>query len=324
MASQADLTKLAVENRSFADDVVALVRHKGDLGARSRLETLEKAVGLIGGLGTLRSPFIVKPNIHAPSEFSTTKFSTTSSKMVEAVVNLALKDNKYLSIKIVESDSTDKFVDERIWTQYGYKELEDRLINLGFDVSLVNLSEPPLVKVNFNGLYFKELELNKLLTEKGYFVSVAVPKTHSLTFVTGVIKNMFGLLPRKAKGFYHPRDGSIDFNDVLLDIVRIIRPDLCVVDAIVGLEGVYHGRPRRLNALIVGRAPVSVDATMTRLMGFEPESISHLVEGEKLGLGTLNPKVIGESLEDMAVKFKRPDHVLPTALVDRPSSLVNR
>jgi uncharacterized protein (DUF362 family) len=239
--------------------------------------------------------------------------------MVEAVVNLALKENKCLSIKIVESDSMDKFVDERLWTQYGYKELEDRLRNLGFDVSLINLSEPPLVSIKFNGLYFKELELNKLLTENGYFVSVAVPKTHSLTFVTGAIKNMFGLLPRKTKMFYHPRDGSVDINHVILDLVSIIKPDLCIVDAIVGLEGVYHGRPRRINALIVGRNAVSVDATMARVMGFEPESIRYLVEAEKLGLGTLNPEIVGEKLEKMTVKFNQTQDVRPTALVDNPS-----
>ncbi|MDQ1281472.1 MAG: hypothetical protein QG670_2737 [Thermoproteota archaeon] len=307
----------------MASDVVALVRHTGDLSVRSRLETFDKAVNLIGGLGALRSPFIVKPNIHCPSALSTTKFSVTSSKMVEAVVSLALKENKDLSIKIVESNSMDKFVDERLWMQFGYKELEDRLVSLGFDVSLVNLSEPPLINIKYNGLYFKDLELNKLLTENGYFVSVAVAKTHSVTIITGALKNLFGILPRKNKMSYHPADGSVDFNQVLLDMDGIIRPDLCVVDAIVGLEGVYHGRPRRINALIVGRNAISVDATTARLMGFEPESFRLLVEGEKKGLGTLNPKIVGESLEDMAVKFNQPQNVRPTALIDRPSLSAN-
>ena len=300
-------------------DVVALVKHNGDLSAHSRLETFEKAVNLIGGLGTLRSPFIVKPNIHCSSALSTTKFSVTSSKMVEAVVSLALKENKGLSIKIVESNSHDKFVDERLWTQFDYKELEDRLVELGFDVSLVNLSEPPLVNIKHNGQYFKNLELNKLLTENGYFVSVAVAKTHSVTVITGTLKNLFGILPIKNKFPYHPADGSVDFNQVLLDIYGIIRPDLCVMDAIVGLEGIFHGRLRRINALIVGRNAISVDATTARLMGFEPESFRLLVEGEKMGLGTLNPKIVGESLEDMTVKFNQPQNLRPTALVDRTS-----
>ena len=312
-----------VENRGITNDVVALVRHEGDLSTSARLSTLKKGVDLIGGLGTLRSPFIVKPNVHTHRAWSTTMFNNTSSKMVEAVINLALKENQNLVVKIVESDSTDKFISPT-WAEYGYKELEDRLKKACIDASLVNLSEQPLVSVPFNGIYFKEIELHKFLTEKGYFVSVAVPKTHPITFVTGVMKNMFGLLPRKTKGFYHRLEGSVNINHVILDVINFIKPDLCILDAIVGMEGVTHGRPKRLNAMIVGRNPVSVDATMTRLMGFEPESILHLVEGEKLGLGTLNPKIIGESLENMTVKFKPPEHVLPMSLVNPPQQPSNR
>ncbi len=109
-----------------------------------------------------------------------------------------------------------------------------------------------------------------------------------------------------------------------MDSSRIIKPNLCIIDAIMGLESTFpigtHGRPRRINAMIVGKNPVSVDATMARLMGFKPELIRFLVEGEKLGLGTLNPRVVGEPLEDMVVKFKPPDlfreSMKVTALID--------
>ena len=205
------------------EDIVALVKHKGDLSAFSRAETLKEAMDLIGGFGRLRSPFIVKVNLCTHPLWDITRFGTTSPKMCEALVSLALKEDKDLSIKIVESDSNDKFMDEATFKKYGYKDLEERFGELGFNVSLVNLSQPPLVKVRFDGLYFKELELHKMLTERGYFVSMAMAKTH-FTVVSGVIKNLFGLLPRKGKGFYHPRDGSIDFNDVLTDLNRFANP----------------------------------------------------------------------------------------------------
>jgi len=314
-------TEQLIKKQESEDDIVALVRHTGDLSTLSRLETLKKAIDLIGGFGILKSPFIVKTNIHTNPGQATTMLSMTSAKMVEAIISLALKENQHLSVKIVESDSGGKFADEYTWKRCGYKDLVDKLNDSGFDVSLVNLSQPPLVNIKLDGLYFKELEVNKLLTEKAYFVSVMVPKTHSIAFVTGVTKNMFGLLPRKNKGFYHPRDGSIDINHVILDSARIIKPDLCVLDAIVGLESTLpatatHGRFKRMNAMIVGRNLVSVDATMTRLMGFKPETVRHLVDGAKLGLGTLNPKVVGENVEDMIVKFKPPNNLWPSALVN--------
>ncbi len=140
-----------------------------------------------------------------------------------------------------------------------------------------------------------------MITGVKYFVSVAVAKTHYLTFVTGTMKNLFGLLPRKDQSLYHA-----SINEVVVDLNRLVRPDLCIVDARVGLEGWEGPKTRRLNTFILGSRPVSVDATMARVMGFKPEKIRHLVEAEKYDLGTLNPKVLGENLESAIVKFKPP------------------
>lgn len=302
------------ERQYHSEDIVSLVRHEGDLSAKSRQETLERAVNLIGGLGSLRSPLIVKTNVHTHPSQVALMLGLTSPKMVEALIRLALRQQKHLSIKIIESDSSNKLLDDFVWRRFGYTELVDRLTDAGYDVSLVNVSRPPLVKLRLNGLHFKEVEVNELLTKDAYFVSLMVPKTHPISFVTGVTKNMFGLLPDKDKIAYHS-----DINNVIMDCARIMKTNLCVLDAIVGLECTYpiatHGRPRRINALIAGRNPVSVDATMARLMGFQPEKVRHLVEGAQLGLGSLNPKVIGERLEEMTVRFKPPQHVWPIATI---------
>ena len=188
-------------------DSVALVKYEGDLG-----KTLEEGIGFIGGLGALKSPFIIKPNIC--TDVDATGVANTNVKIVEALIKRVLKEDKDLSIRIVESDSGGKFADEA-FEKLGYKSLEERLRDLGFDVSLINLSRSPLVKVKLDGLYFKNPELPKVLTGHRYFVSMAVAKTHSLTLVTGVLKNLFGLLPRKDQSFYHPY-----INKVIVDLNR--------------------------------------------------------------------------------------------------------
>jgi len=284
-------------------DSVALVRHRGDVR-----KTLENGVKLLGGFEVLKSPFIIKPNICTDVDKS--GFATTDVKIVEALITLVLKEEGGLSIKIVESDSESKFADEA-FEKFGYKSLEEKLRSLGFDVSLVNLSHSPTVPVELDGLYFKNPELPNVITGSKYFVSVAVAKTHYLTFVTGTLKNLFGLLPRKDQSFYHA-----NINEVIVDLNRLVRPDLCIVDARVGLEGWEGPITRRLNTFILGRNPISVDATMARIMGFKPERIRHLVEAEKYGLGTLNPKVLGKSLKSTTVKFKPPTHLSPTALLN--------
>ncbi|NIW13826.1 MAG: DUF362 domain-containing protein, partial [Candidatus Thorarchaeota archaeon] len=120
------------------------------------------------------------------------------------------------SIKIVESDSESKFADEAFQI-FGYRRLEEKFRNLGFDVSLVNLSRSPTVSAKLDGLYFKNPELPNVITGVKYFVSVAVAKTHYLTFVTGTMKNLFGLLPRKDQSFYHT-----NINEVIVDLNRLV------------------------------------------------------------------------------------------------------
>ncbi|MFX0093495.1 MAG: DUF362 domain-containing protein [Candidatus Hodarchaeota archaeon] len=275
-------------------DSVALVKCEDNIRT-----ALEEGIELIGGFETLRSPFIIKPNIC--TQVDKTGFAVTDVNVVEVLIELVLKENRSLSIKIVESDSESKFADEAFKT-FGYKRLAEKMRKSGLDVSLVNLSRSPTVTVNQEGIYFRNPRFPDVIVGDGFFVSVAVAKTHYLTFVTGTLKNLFGLLPRKDQSFYHPH-----INEVIVDLTRFVQPDLCIVDARVGLEGWNGPKSRRLDALVVGNNPVSTDATMARIMGFKPELIRHLVEADKYDLGTLNPKVLGKSLKSTVVKFDPPN-----------------
>lgn len=274
-------------------DSVALVKYKQDIG-----EALEQGLELIGGFGELRSPVLVKPNICTISD--NTGYSVTRIEVVEALVDLVLNENGNLSIKVVESDSQSKTTGDA-FEKFGYTRLASKMQNAGFDVSLVNLSESQLEPTAFDGDYFKDPDLPDLIAGQGYFISVAAAKTHYLTFITGVLKNLFGVLPRKGQSYYHSR-----IDDVIVDLARLIRPDLSIVDARVGIEGWNGPTTRRLDAFILGHGPVSVDATLARIMGFEPEEIRHLVKSAKYDLGTLGPNVRGSSIESVAVKFESP------------------
>ncbi|MFX0125051.1 MAG: DUF362 domain-containing protein [Candidatus Hodarchaeota archaeon] len=274
-------------------DSVALVKYENNIR-----KTLENGIGLINGFKNLKSPILIKPNIC--TQVDKTGFAVNDVRVVEMLIKLILKENQDLSIKIVESDSISKFADEA-YIKFGYKNLEEKMQISGSDVSLINLSHSPTVKIDFNGNYFMNPELPEILVGSKFLISLAIAKTHFLTFLTGTLKNLFGLLPRKDQTFYHPH-----INDVIVDINRLFRPNLCIVDARVGLEGWAGPKSRRLDRFIIGQNPVSTDATMARIMGFEPEKIHHLVEAEKYDLGSLTPKVVGEKIETSTVKFNPP------------------
>lgn len=261
-------------------------------------ETLRKAINLIGGLENIKSPLILKPNICTDNDH--TGYANVKVEAVEALVDLILGENKDLEIRIVESDSMSKYADEA-FQRYGYKTYVNRLRDRGVNISLINLSRSPVTRFSYEGYYFRNPDLPVTLADVGGFASVALPKTHSLTMVTGSLKNLFGLLPRKDQGFYHSK-----IHEVILDLNRMFRTSLCLIDGRMGLEGVISGRPREMGCLILGRNPVSVDATMARAMGFDPEKIRHIVEAERHGLGSLHPKVVGDDLAGSQIKFKVP------------------
>lgn len=270
---------------------VALVKCEGDVE-----KTLEEGLQLIGGFGVLRSPVLIKPNICTISD--TTGYSCTDVGVVEALIRLILSWDSGVSIKIVESDSENKYA-EKAFKKYGYRQLEEEMQRVGFDVSLVDLSHAPLVQVPFAGMHLENPTLPEIVTEPHYVISLAVAKTHNLTFITGTLKNLFGLLPRKNKASYHAQ-----IDEIIVDLNRLVQPDLCIVDARVGLEGWNGPESRRLDTFIFGKEPASVDATMARTMGFEPDSIPHVVKATTCGLGTLNPPIRGEAIESVKVQFK--------------------
>lgn len=274
-------------------DMVALVRYKDTIK-----QTIGEGLSRIGGFGVLKSPVLIKPNICTMSDG--TGYSVTRVETIEALVELLLEADRKLSIRIIESDSESKLADEA-FQKFGYTRLCNDMQELGFDVDTVNLSKAPLSELTFNGNYFEDPQLPDIVLNKGYFISVAIPKTHYLSFITGALKNLFGILPKKNQSFYHSR-----IDDVIADLARIIRPNLSIIDARVGMEGWNGPKTRRLDAFILGHGAVSVDATMARIMGFEPEQIRHIMETHIYDLGTINPTVYGEPVESITVKFKPP------------------
>ncbi|MGY5865084.1 MAG: DUF362 domain-containing protein [Candidatus Thorarchaeota archaeon] len=272
---------------------VALVKYK-----ESIKNSLQVGLSLIGGFGQVESPVLIKPNICTIND--DTGYSVTHVDTVKALIELLLQTEEKLSIKIIESDSQSKFAGES-FQKFGYTQLCQDMHGAGFDVSTVDLSKEPLMELNFHGDYFENPQMPEILLNSGYFISVAVSKTHYISFITGVLKNLFGVLPRKDQSFYHPK-----INEVIVDLARIIRPSLNIVDARVGVEGWNGPKTKKLDAFILGHEAVSVDATMARIMGFNPEEILHIKDAYDYDLGSINPSVVGESIDSISAKFNVP------------------
>jgi len=264
---------------------VALVHVQQDL-----LQSLEQGLDLIGGFDTLVSPVIIKPNICTISD--NTGYSVTHSLVIEALLNIIFQKDPDISVRIVESDSQSKWAKDA-FRKFGYTELVIEYQKKHHDIDLINLSECSTETIPFDGDYFTNPELPDVLVNLGSVISVAQAKTHYLTSITGVLKNLFGCLPRKDQRYYHP-----NINEVIADLSRLIPIDLGVVDARVGVLGWNGPQTKPLDKFILGHKPVSVDATLAHLMEKDPLQIQHLVQCQKYGLGTIFPQILSDTGSD--------------------------
>ena len=274
-------------------DAVAIVRYSQNVQ-----RTLEEGLNLLGGFGNLKYPVLVKPNLCTIKDG--TGHSITDTEVVNAIIDLLLEKDPKISIRIIESDSQSKDAQE-CFDKFGYTEFCQKKQEAGFNVSTVDLSRIPLTQISFDGEYFKDPELPEILKKPHYFISIAAAKTHGLSYITGVLKNLFGVLPRKGKSVYHPK-----IHEIITDLARILKPELNIVDARIGVEDWNGPITHKIGAFILGKQPVSVDSVMTKLFELNPRAVSHLVKSSKYDLGLLHPDVVGEKIEDMCVKFNIP------------------
>ncbi len=149
----------------------------------------------------------------------------------------------------------------------------------------------------------------------GESLLVTLPKlkTHTITLMTGALKNQVGLLPGGSKCLIHERGPSPEsVSRAIVDINAAFPPSLAVVDAVLCLAGQGKGVatiPTDLGVVVAGRDLVAVDSVCSRLMGIDPMEVHTTRIAAERGLGKANPTEIGvegDSVEDCAKEFERP------------------
>jgi uncharacterized protein (DUF362 family) len=133
----------------------------------------------------------------------------------------------------------------------------------------------------------KSLTLPVCLKDFDIIVSMAKLKTHHWAGVTLSMKNLFGLMPGSFYGWPKNWLHWAGINGCIVDITATVRPQLAIVDGIVGMEGdgPIMGVPKHAGVLVMGRNLPAVDATCTRVMGIDP----HRVESLSVAEGWLGP-----------------------------------
>lgn len=141
------------------------------------------------------------------------------------------------------------------------------------------------MRVKIDGM---NLLVSRDILNSDYVINVPKFKTHSLTVITGAIKNMFGIVigadkANTHRAFPHPED----FSYFLAEIFALKPPVLTIVDGIVGMEGngPSSGKLRRVGKIIASKDAVALDSIISRMMNFDPQKIPMIRRAKEMKLG---------------------------------------
>jgi len=148
------------------------------------------------------------------------------------------------------------------------------------------------------------------------FIDLPVLKTHYLTTVTLVMKNLKGCLKREDKPLFHHRD----LNRAVVELCKIIRPTVNVIDCtprtVVHQLGAGYSSEHRqsgVGLLITSSDIVGTDAVGCALMGIDPVEVATVTLGAAAGLGESDLTridIVGEELKRLKFKVKLPQEQL--------------
>jgi uncharacterized protein (DUF362 family)/Pyruvate/2-oxoacid:ferredoxin oxidoreductase delta subunit len=263
-------------------------------------QALKRAVDLIGGAGAVvrrGERVLLKPNVLAgvPPE----RCATTHPSVLKAAGRVFGE----IGARLFYGDSPGFGQPAAQMKKAG---LADAAEELGIEPADFDNGKT----VSFEGSPFtRRFVLAQGVLDSDCLISLAKFKTHQLTRITGAVKNQFGCIPGLLKPEYHVKmSDPHDFSRMLVALTLFLGPRLYVLDAISAMEGngPRSGDPVKLNALLVSRDPVALDATGCRIVNLEPAYVPTMEPGKEWGLGVYDSAEI-ELVGDPIEQFFYPD-----------------
>jgi uncharacterized protein (DUF362 family) len=308
---------------------VAIARCAFDRSDQDVEEAVRETVSLAGGIPdpVVRArKILIKPNyVGANSRPSAEAIrrhggrfvSCSEPAVTRAVVRMVREANPGADILIAEGiDARAPRTGADVFRWMDAPRLVDE-----FGVRLLNGNEGEIVPVPVpgGGLIHRAVFLNHELVDVDAVVSVAKLKAHGTAGVTMSVKNMFGILPFHRYGstfrnFMHTN--YFRLMRVIVDVATTLRPNLAVVDGLIGSNHGMDHDPVEMNVLLAGHDPVATDAVGAAVMGFDPHaefpvepfvvSENHLRLASRVGVGVLDlagTEVRGVPIEQVARRF---------------------
>lgn len=250
----------------------------------------------------------IKPNLimKKPPEYA----ATTSPELLDALLKI-LDECACESVTIAES-SGGPYTTQSLEASYKVCGLAEvvRTHNavLNYDTSFRELDAP-------SGRIVKKLDIISPICDADIVISLPRLKTHSLTGMSGAVKNYFGVVPGLEKFELHARFPDYnDFSAMLVDLCTLIHErayTINILDAVIGMEGngPTGGKPRKIGCILTSRSAFKLDAIARELIN--AGDVLTVNEANRRGLAPSSASevnVLGDDYKHFIVRdFKRPD-----------------
>lgn len=271
------------------EKTVAVVECPG-YGPEEVGRAVERLVDLLGGWGRFVRPgetILVKPNLLSAKKPG--EAVTTHPSVIEAAARGVIGAGGRAVLADSPGGPFNQTLLRRVYRETGMDGVADRSgATLNFNTSDAAL------KVSPGGIIASVTVMEEVARADGV-ISVSKLKTHSLTRLTGAVKNTFGTIPGLKKAEYHVRMTRVeDFAAMLVDTVRTVNPRLHLMDAVTGMdgEGPSAGSPVDIGVLMASACPFSLDLVAAALVGVRPAEVPTILEAVRRGY-------IGEALEQI-------------------------
>lgn len=157
------------------------------------------------------------------------------------------------------------------------------------------------------------VHLPKTMLEADTLIYLPKMKVHKLTNITLAMKMNQGSLDWNEAILNH----GPDMHQKVIDLLKILRPHLSIIDALWPMQGQGPGSPypedliKDFNVIVAGKDPVAVDTVGATIMGFDAwHEIPMLRGAEVAGLGVADLErieVTGTPVEKIRRNFRRGD-----------------
>ncbi len=268
-------------------------------------EAIQRAIDLVDGLAILKpgDTVLLKPNLVKPAPAGSGII--TDARVTDAVAKLVLKHQPGRVI-IGEGSSVGYDFPGRVDSLSAMERSGTADVARKYGAQMVDLNRDEIVDVRAPNAYVMEtFGVARTAYEADMIINLPVIKTHGRTGITCGLKNMKGVLPGNEKKRTH----QLGLDRGIVDLNRVIKPHLTVVDALVGRAGTHTQDDDRvrLDCILAGTDVVAVDAVCATIMGFDVDEILHVRLADEAGLGEADLdciNVYGERIANIARPFQ--------------------